>query len=238
MFKRLFLPQIILVFLCAALLLMVFLPQTAEARSLKMNELVYDAEVFPDGSMLVNEHITVTFNGTYAGFFVSIPLDSTTISDVTVAENGDAYHFNPGTEYGPPGTFLVKEEADEVVVDWSIDATDEQRTFDLGYRVNNMVKVHSDVAEFYRKFIGEKNEQEIERVAVRLLLPPGAENFTRGTDIRIWGHGPLHGEVDFGGPREVLWQVSGMPAGKFLEGRVTMPVQLFPEAPAAMKTDR
>ncbi|NLZ28735.1 MAG: DUF2207 domain-containing protein [Firmicutes bacterium] len=29
-----------------------------------------------------------------------------------------------------------------------------------------------------------------------------------------------------------------MPAKKFLEGRVTMPVQLFPEAPAAMKTDR
>jgi uncharacterized membrane protein len=236
--KRPFSTHIILSFLCAILLSAIFLPQTAEARSLRMNELVYEAELLPDGSMSVTERITVTFNGTYEGYFVSIPLDSTTISDITVAEEGVAYSFNPGEDYGPPGTFLVKQDSNEMLVDWSIDATDEQRTFDLSYRVNNLVKVHNDVAEFYRKFVGEKNEQKIERVVVRLLLPPGAENFTPGTDIRIWGHGPLHGDVDFGGPREVIWQISDMPAGEFLEGRLTMPVQLFPETPAAMKTDR
>ncbi|MFY9115459.1 MAG: DUF2207 domain-containing protein [Dethiobacteria bacterium] len=201
-----------------------------------MDKLVYDAELLPDGSMLVTEHITVTFNGTYEGYFISIPRGSTPLSDILVSENGVAYNFNPGMEYEPPGTFLIKHESDDIIIDWSIDATDVQRTFDVSYRVNDLVTVHDDVADFYRKFIGEKNKQDIGEVIVHLLLPPGAENFKEGEDIRIWGHGPLHGEVNFAGPREVVWQITNMPADEFLEGRVTMPVQLFPAIPAELKT--
>ena len=51
----------------------VYNPQTAEARSLQMDKLIYDAELLPDGSMLVTEHITVTFHGSYKGYFISIP---------------------------------------------------------------------------------------------------------------------------------------------------------------------
>ncbi len=236
MFKRQYSPSIILLTLCAALLLTVCISRIAEARSLQMDKLVYDAELLPDGSMLVTEHITVTFNGTYEGYFISIPRGSTPLSDILVSENGVAYNFNPGMEYEPPGTFLIKHESDDIIIDWSIDATDVQRTFDVSYRVNDLVTVHDDVADFYRKFIGEKNKQDIGEVIVHLLLPPGAENFKEGEDIRIWGHGPLHGEVNFAGPREVVWQITNMPADEFLEGRVTMPVQLFPAIPAELKT--
>ena len=107
--------------------------------------------------MLVTEHITVTFNGTYEGYFISIPRGSTPLSDILVSENGVAYNFNPGMEYEPPGTFLIKHESDDIIIDWSIDATDVQRTFDVSYRVNDLVTVHDDVADFYRKFIGEKD---------------------------------------------------------------------------------
>jgi len=236
LFKRNYNPGIILLALCLILVFSVYSPQPAEARSLQMDKLVYDAELLPDGSMLVTEHITVTFHGSYKGYFISIPQGTTPLSEILVSENGTPYQFNPGTEYGPPGTYLTKQEGNDLTIDWSIDATDVQRTFDVSYRVNNLVMAHNDVAEFYRKFVGEKNQQTIGEVTVRLLLPAGAENYQPGSDIRIWGHGPLHGEVNFAGPREVVWQITDMPANEFLEGRITMPVQLFPAVPAELKT--
>ena len=54
MFKRQYSPSIILLTLCAALLLTVCISRIAEARSLQMDKLVYDAELLPDGSMPVS----------------------------------------------------------------------------------------------------------------------------------------------------------------------------------------
>ena len=213
-----------------------FQPEAAQARSLAMDQLEIDAELLPDGSMQVTEHITVTFQGSYKGFFVSIPQDNTPITDIMVSEQGSPYQFNPGQSYGPPGTYLVKQEGNNLTIDWSVDASNEQRSFDVSYRVNNLIKMHTDVAEFYRKFVSSDNAQKIGQVTVRLKLPPGAENLQPGTDIRIWGHGPLHGEVQFTGPREVTWQIEDMPANEFLEGRMVLPLHLFPAAPAELST--
>ena len=227
---------IILYTLFIILLFCAFYPATAQARSLEMDKLAIDAELLPDGSMQVTEHITVTFHGSYSGYFVSFPQDNTPITDILVSEKGSPYQFNPGESYGPPGTYLVKQEANKLTIDWSINASDEQRTFDVSYRVNNLIKMHTDVAEFYRKFVSSDNGQKIGQVIVRLQLPAGAENLQQGTDIRIWGHGPLHGEVQFTGPREVTWQIEDMPSNKFLEGRMVLPLQLFPAAPAELST--
>lgn len=227
---------VILYTLFIALLFCAFYPATAQARSLEMDKLAIDAELLPDGSMQVTEHITVTFHGSYNGYFVSFPQDNTPITDILVSEKGSPYQFNPGESYGPPGTYLVKQEGNKLTIDWSINASDEQRTFDVSYRVNNLIKMHTDVAEFYRKFVSSDNGQKIGQVIVRLQLPAGAENLQQGTDIRIWGHGPLHGEVQFTGPREVTWQIEDMPSNKFLEGRMVLPLQLFPAAPTELST--
>ena len=156
---------------------------------------------------------------------------------MVVSENGQAYEFNPGTDYGPPGTYLVKEEGDDLLIDWSIDAEDETRTFEVSYRVLNVVKIHQDVAEFYRKFVGEENQQKIDALKAVVKLPPGAEKYSQGEDIRVWGHGPLSGNVEFTGPGEVSWNVNDLSPGTFVEGRVVMPVELFPEAPVSVHTN-
>jgi uncharacterized membrane protein len=205
-------------------------------RSLTMDQIIVDAQVFPDASMQVTERITVDFSGQWNGFYVKIPQGDTPITEVQVSENGQPYEFNPGTEYGPPGTFLTKYEGNDILIDWSIDAYDQVRTFDVSYRVVNAVKIHPDVAELYRKFIGEANGNEISYVQVNLTLPPGAEQFQQGEDIRIWGHGPLNGEIQFAGPNAVVMKVSDLSPYTFMEGRVVMPVSLFAGAPAEAYT--
>ncbi len=116
-------------------------------------------------------------------------------------------------------------------IDWSINAQDETRNFILSYRVLNVVKIHNDTAEFYRKFIGDKNGEALANVQVSLTLPPGSEQYGQGKDILIFGHGPLDGEVNFSGNNQVIWQVDKLPAYTFLEGRVLLPPQLFTQAP-------
>jgi len=207
-------------------------PTVLADRSLTMDQIIVDAQVQPDASMLVTERITVDFSGQWNGFYVKIPQGDTPIADVQVSENGQPFTFNPGTEYGPPGTFLIKYEGSDILIDWSINAYDQVRTFDLSYRVVNAVKIYPDVAELYRKFIGEANGNKISYVQVNLTLPPGAEHFKQGEDIRIWGHGPLNGEVEFAGPNEVVLQVNDLSPYTFMEGRVLMPVSLFAGAPA------
>jgi uncharacterized membrane protein len=144
------------------------------------------------------------------GFYINIPQGSTPIEEVTVSENGEVYKFNSSTEYGPPGTFLVKRQYDKVLIDWSINAKDQKRTFDVSYKVVNAVKVHNDVAELYRKFIGDENKNKVGDVKVILKLPVGAEKYKHGQDIRIWGHGPLQGEVNFTDSSTVVFKVKNL----------------------------
>lgn len=218
--------------MAALLILLALFPGTAQARTLTMKQVIVDARVLPDASMQVTERITVDFSGEWSGFYVKIPQGDTSIEEVSVEENGQPYKFNSGTKYGPPGTYLTKIEGNQMLIDWSISAQDEVRTFDLSYRVINAVKIHEDTAELYRKFISESNGNKIGKVQVNLQLPAEAEQYKQGQDIRIWGHGPLNGEVSFSGPDSVAWEVSSLPAYTFLEGRVVMPVALFTKAPA------
>ncbi|MDD3654210.1 MAG: DUF2207 domain-containing protein [Desulfotomaculaceae bacterium] len=225
--------------LLLGLLLPLVLAEPARAdRSFTMQQVVVKAEVLPDCSMRVTEKLTVKFSGHWNGFFITIPRGDSPVQDVAVSENGRPYTFNPGTKYGPPGTYLVKNESGKTTIDWSIDATDEQRVFDISYRVVNAVKVHGDVAELYRKFIGSDNAQKIREVVVNLKLPAGAANYEQGKDILIWGHGPLNGEVNFTAPDAVTWQVKNLSPYTFVEGRVVMPTALFPGAPADAYTGK
>jgi len=228
-----------LLILILGLLLPLGFTDTARAeRSLTMRQVLIEAEILPDASMQVTEKLTIDFSGQWNGFYINIPRGDSPIKEVLVSEKGQPYKFNSGSQYGPPGSYLIKNENSKTTIDWSINAKDEVRTFDVSYRVVNAVKVHSDTAELYRKFIGSDNAQKIREVKVNLKLPAGAVNYEQGQDIRIWGHGPLNGEVNFTAPGVVTWQVKDLPAHTFVEGRVVMPPALFPAAPAEAYTGK
>ncbi len=207
-------------------------------RSLSIESVAIEARVLPDATLDVIERITVNFSGTWNGFFVKIPQGNTPVENVMVSEKGHPYAFNPGSDYGPPGTFLTKPEGDELLIDWSIAATNETRSFDVSYKVTNAVKIHADTAELYRKFVGSANENKVGSVTVTVHLPPGAEKYEQGKDIRIWGHGPQNGEIDFAGPDTVVLLANALKPFTFVEGRITMPVELFPSAPQESVTGK
>ncbi|NLW16588.1 MAG: DUF2207 domain-containing protein [Firmicutes bacterium] len=216
--------------LCSGLLLALFLtlcisPQGAAARSVRFTELRIDAEILSDGSLVITEYRTARFDGTFTGMYQWINKEpGVTIEDVRVGEIDKPYRFIPGaTTYGPENTFYVLDEGRRLYIDWSYAATDETRTFVISYRVLGQVKLHDDVAELYYQFVGDQWDYGVDQVSVTLTLPEGAEQ----SDLRAWGHGPLHGEVEIVGPRQVKWSIEKLPAHTFLEGRVTFPTSLI-----------
>lgn len=203
------------------------------------------AKINPDGSMDVTEYYDVDFDGRWNGMFRWINLrDEESLTNISVYENGEPFAYHPGTPessveevthqhggsifsywIGPPGTYTIVERGNSIFLDWSINAVNTKKTYAFQYRVNNSVIVHNDVAEVYHQFIGDEWDVPFGNVRVQLELPEGADI----NDIRAWGHGPLYGDVEIISNKEIVWQVSPLPAETMLEGRVAFPTQLVPQ---------
>lgn len=219
----------------ALILLLIMVPTAAQARSHRFLSLDLDARVGADGVVRVTETHTVQFDGTFTGMFQWIDTSrDVEIYNLVVSEGGVDYTRLDTDTPGEAGTYFVREDKNQVYVDWSFEATDEIRRFQLSYDVHNVILKHNDVAEFYYKFVGNQWDQPRDQVRIVLSLPYGAEL----EDIAAWGHGPLHGEVTIISPSEIVWEVENLPAKTFVEGRVVFPNSLVPLAGRFTNEDR
>ncbi len=206
---------------------LIILPGTIHARDYGFPEVEIHARITDEGALEVTEYRSVEFDGQFSGMYMWInQTGGTRIEEPSIAEGDAEYTRNPQTSPGPPGTYFVRDDGESMYLDWSFDARDESRTFTISYRVANAVRVHDDVAELYHQFVGDQWEKPVGRVTVLLQLPDGSEV----DDLRAWGHGPLHGEVTITDGSSVQWDVAPLPAETYLEGRVTFPPTLVPEA--------
>ncbi len=197
-------------------------------RYVEIRMVIIDAEVLPDGSIVVEEERTYYFGGgTFFGadqwFYFK---DDVTYDDFYIKE-GDNYYTEVDTfPTSEAGTYSTRLHEDHVVLDYSFYATTQERTFTIGYVLQDAVTVHNDVAEIYHQFIGDEWDQETEYALVNLKLPEGAEK----DDIKAWGHGPLHGEVTIHAPDQITWEVEELSPRRFLEVRTVFPPELVPDA--------
>jgi uncharacterized membrane protein len=173
-------------------------------KSFSLPRVTVAADLRADGSMRVVEHLTYDFTGSFHYGTRPIPVGSYRITDVSVSEHG-----RPLVSVGAPYN-----------LQWFFDATDERRTFDIAYTVEDAAVAGPDVAELYWKWVGE-DHPTIDRVAVVLTVPPGAGR------LRAWGHGPLDGVVSVGAD-SVRWRAREVPQGTFVEGRVAVPASRLP----------
>lgn len=202
---------------------------SGEERSFELVALDSTAEVAPDGSMVVTEEVTYSFDG--APFTIGIrsflPEDRDRISEFTASADGV-----PLTTYDPAGTPTGEWEwalTDEVADDVPNDSL--AVTFTLRYRVEQAVTVGSDVGELYWQFLGT-DHTGVDEVRVTIALPdsfPVARDDAAADDasvLRAWGHGPRQGVVDVD-PDRVQLRVADVPAGRFVEARVVIPGDAF-----------
>ena len=194
-------------------------------------ELQVEARLLPNGDLRVKETRVMAFHGDFSRYRRQIPAKGFgEMRIVRVAESALDYQRITAGNGRPSGkyTFTKGREAGSDVynVELYFAAKDESRTFVIEYLITDAVKVHADTAEFYWQFIGRKRSVDIARMSVSLELPPGA-----GLDeIGVWGHGPLRGEVRKVSATQLSWQTTDLPKSRFLEGRLTFPARLVPQA--------
>lgn len=189
-------------------------------------EFVIDAEVLPDGSMMVNEKWVVNFNGTFTRLYMDIPIDGfTELKNIQVSEGGIPYTLTERSDFRPASHYAYWIDNNRYNIEWYYSARKETRTFNLSYQVMDCVKLHDDVAELYWKFIGDENPVKTKSVTINLSLPPGSDI----KDILAWGHGPLQGDVKIVSSENILFTVKNLPPETFVEGRVVFPLELVPD---------
>ncbi|HWR30981.1 MAG TPA: DUF2207 domain-containing protein, partial [Negativicutes bacterium] len=200
-------------------------------KSYKELELRVDAKILPDGSMAVRETRILEFKGEFSRYRRQIPHQGFgNLVDIKVAEPNLPYSLVTTPTERAEGRFAISKATvsgiANDVIELFFQAKNQKRTFIIEYRFTDVVFVHSDVAEVYWKFIGAGRSLPIESMTVTLDLPPGAS----AEAVKAWGHGPSKGTVQRLSGSQLSWQTANLPKDKFLEGRVTFPLGLVPQA--------
>ena len=174
------------------------------------------ATVRPNGSVAVDEAITVAFSGSFTYGFREIPLRSgERLDEIGVSENGRPFRPGASTELepgGPPGTFGVRELDGRVRIVWRFQSDGaQQRTFVVHYRLSGLAVGYDDVVDVNLKVWGDEWEQRLQRLTATMRGP--------GDVVRAWGHPVwVRGDVTIDGTAALL-RALDVDAGQFVELR-------------------
>lgn len=199
--------------------------------------LEFDLTLNPDGSLSYQEEMWGHFESGYGAYTLEVEHQNySTIEDVAVSVNGQPLQQTETANYeaDTPGYFyasdqgnpFAEQETDNTYIEWYVerDAVDYQ--FSLRYMAHDAVQVYEDVAEFTWQPISADGMFEVKQAVIRVHLPAGADL----DEIRAWGHGPLHGNVEINSPTLVTLTLEDIYPGDYMEVRLAMPNSLFPQA--------
>jgi uncharacterized membrane protein len=199
----------------------------ALAKSYRITRVEIEARLQSDGSMVVTEDRTYSFDGSFSYAYRDMPRgQAVTFDGFEVYEGERPYHLSDSET---PGTYWISSSGAGTRITWYYRAEDESRTFGFRYRAHDAVEKHEDAAVLYYKFLSEEWADPQSNVSIRLVPPEQ----TPGGDIKQWLHGPLWAESRTTPEGEVLAYCSRLPARAYLEIRALYPPGLFPDARAS-----
>jgi uncharacterized membrane protein len=166
-----------------------------------------------DGSFVVEEERTYSFSGSFSWADMWIPLDGFTISSFQI---GDESGWYEESNVARSGSYYTETANGRFYAKWFFSALDEQKTFIIKYKIDDGIKLHKDIAEFYWKLIGSEWEKGVFQVSGGVLLPSNVSDNL----IYCFGHGPLNGNVSIPSKNECLFSVNNLPEKQFLEIRM------------------
>ena len=100
------------------------------------------------------------------------------------------------------------------------------RTFKFVYKLPEAIKVYDDVAQFNRKMVGQEWQQGIKYITAKVIVPVPTDY--DNSNILVFGHGPLTGEVDKV-ENTVVYKLDDYYPGDFLEAHILMEPEIFSE---------
>ena len=193
------------------------------AANYRIEKLDIEANLQKDGSMVVSEAVTYDIDEINGVYFDIDAKGFGELEDLQVFEDD-------------PNTSSFKEVD---ASNYEVSVSDELyriklysknqnniRTFKFVYKLPEAITVYDDVAQFNRKMVGQEWQQGIKYITAKVIVPVPTDY--DNSNILVFGHGPLTGEVD----REentVVYKLDDYYPGDFLEAHILMEPEIFSE---------
>ena len=193
------------------------------AANYRIEKLDIEANLQKDGSMVVSEAVTYDIDEINGVYFDIDAKGFGELEDLQVFED-------------EPNTSSFKEVD---ASNYEVSVSDELyriklysknqnniRTFKFVYKLPEAITVYDDVAQFNRKMVGKEWQQGINYITAKVIIPVSASY--DNSNILVFGHGPLTGEVDKEG-NTVIYKLNNYYPGDFLEAHILMEPEIFSE---------
>ena len=193
------------------------------AANYRIEKLDIEANLQKDGSMVVSEAVTYNIDEINGVYFDIDAKGFGELEDLQVFED-------------EPNTSSFKEVDTS---NYEVSVSDELyriklysknqnniRTFKFVYKLPEAIKVYDDVVQFNRKMVGQEWQQGIKYITAKVIVPVPTDY--DNSNILVFGHGPLTGEVDKV-ENTVVYKLDDYYPGDFLEAHILMEPEIFSE---------
>ena len=192
------------------------------AASFRIEKLDIEANLQKDGSMVVSEAVTYDIDEINGVYF-----------DIDAKGFGELEYIQVFEDDSTGGFKEVDASNYEVSVSDELYRIklysknhNNRRTFKFVYKLPEAITVYDDVAQFNRKMVGQEWQQGINYITAKVIIPVSASY--DNSNILVFGHGPLTGEVDKEG-NTVIYKLNNYYPGDFLEAHILMEPEIFSE---------
>ena len=192
------------------------------AASFRIEKLDIEANLQKDGSMVVSEAVTYDIDEINGVYF-----------DIDAKGFGELQYIQVFEDDSTGGFKEVDTSNYEVSVNDELYRIklysknyNNRRTFKFVYKLPEAITVYDDVAQFNRKMVGQEWQQGINYITAKVIIPVSASY--DNSNILVFGHGPLTGEVDKEG-NTVVYRLNNYYPGDFLEAHILMEPEIFSE---------
>jgi len=192
------------------------------AASFRIEKLDIEANLQKDGSMVVSEAVTYDIDEINGVYF-----------DIDAKGFGELQYIQVFEDDSTGGFKEVDSSNYEVSVSDELYRIklysknhNNRRTFKFVYKLPEAITVYDDVAQFNRKMVGQEWQQGINYITAKVIIPVSASY--DNSNILVFGHGPLTGEVDKEG-NTVVYKLNNYYPGDFLEAHILMEPEIFSE---------
>lgn len=221
-------------------------PVQASSSDLFLNQLDFQAQINPDGSMKVTEkwNIEIEDTNTLYKTFNTDKTKYSNITDVKVTEvtKGNKQPFNKQNQWSyhvPKGNYFGGFNQDrQFEIAWGVGLEDSSatRTYEISYQVKDAIAKYKDYAELYWQFVGKDFEIHAKKITGTILLPTQA---SQKEDIKVWGHTEdLNGEIYATDSNKIEFTINQFRSGRYVEVRTLFPTEMITYSARGENTER
>ena len=192
------------------------------AASFRIEKLDIEANLQKDGSMVVSEAVTYDIDEINGVYFDIDAKGFGELEYIQVFEDDSTGGFKEVDS----SNYEVSVSDDLYRIKLYSKNHNNRRTFKFVYKLPEAITVYDDVAQFNRKMVGQEWQQGINYITAKVIIPVSASY--DNSNVLVFGHGPLTGEVDKEG-NTVIYKLNNYYPGDFLEAHILMEPEIFSE---------